>query len=143
MPDDWRLIPEVTLTSLPQAADELLARSNDKRIWLFYGEMGAGKTTLIKAIARKLGVEEVMSSPTFSLVNEYGAGSRRIYHMDLYRLASERELLDIGIEEYFASGGYCFVEWPEKLGRLEPPDAMRVRISTTGEQLRKIEYQTV
>lgn len=146
MPDGWRLTPQGTdipLAGLEQLAKELLKQSRKKRIWLFYGEMGAGKTTLIKTIARQLGVTEVMSSPTFSIVNEYTAGPDRIYHVDLYRLNNEREISDAGIEEYFYSGGYCMVEWPEKLGRLVPTQAMQVRITPMDAQHRKVEYQHI
>ena len=143
MPESWRLTSlgsVVTLTDLEQVADELLKHSEKRRIWLFYGEMGAGKTTLIKTLARQLGVTEIMSSPTFSIVNEYAGGMDKVYHMDLYRLNGEKEMLDVGIEEYFDSGSYCLVEWPEKLGRLTPPETMRVRITATDVLQRKIEY---
>jgi len=146
MPDGWRLTSlgsDITLTALESLAQELLRHAKHKRIWLFFGEMGAGKTTLIKALARQLGVQEAMSSPTFSIVNEYAAGLSKIYHMDLYRLNSEKEILDTGLEEYFDSGAYCLVEWPEKLGRLTPPSSMQIRITATTPDHRKIEYQSV
>jgi tRNA threonylcarbamoyladenosine biosynthesis protein TsaE len=146
MPDGWRLTPlgaDISLAGMEQVAQELLNQSRNKRIWLFYGEMGAGKTTLIKMIARQLGVKEVMSSPTFAIVNEYESGPEKIYHVDLYRLNSEREISDMGMEEYFDSGGYCMVEWPEKLGRLTPASAMRVRLTRTDAGHRRIEYQDV
>jgi tRNA threonylcarbamoyladenosine biosynthesis protein TsaE len=143
MREDWRVIPGVALAGISDAARELLNNSNEKKIWLFYGEMGAGKTTLIKAVARELGVNEMMSSPTFSLVNEYAAGARRIYHMDLYRLNSEKEIVDTGIEEYFGSGEYCFVEWPERLGRLTPAETVKIRMTTPDPAHRTIEYQAV
>lgn len=146
MPDGWRLTSlgtDVSLSGLEQVAKELLKQSRNRKIWLFYGEMGAGKTTLIKTIARRLGVKEVMSSPTFSIVNEYAAGTGKVYHVDLYRLTNEREIADTGLEEYFDSGGYCLVEWPEKLGRLTPPEAMQVKITPTDLHHRTIEYQHV
>ncbi|MBL7852151.1 MAG: tRNA (adenosine(37)-N6)-threonylcarbamoyltransferase complex ATPase subunit type 1 TsaE [Cyclobacteriaceae bacterium] len=146
MPDGWRLTsqgPEISLAGLDQVARELIAHSDNRKIWLFYGEMGAGKTTLIKAIARQLGVQEPMSSPTFSLVNEYVTPSGPVYHVDLYRLQSEREILDIGMEEYFSSGAHCLVEWPEKLGSIAPEQAMRVRLTPTDAQHRKIEFEIV
>jgi tRNA threonylcarbamoyladenosine biosynthesis protein TsaE len=146
MPDGWRLTSQgthVALAGLEQVARELVAHSNNRKIWLFYGEMGAGKTTLIKAVARQLGVREPMSSPTFSLVNEYASPSGPLYHVDLYRLQGEREILDIGMEEYFSSGAYCLVEWPEKLGSMVPGKAVRVRLTTTDAEHRKIEYEIV
>ncbi len=144
MPDGWSLTllgSDVSLTTLELAARELLKHSNNKKIWLFYGEMGAGKTTLIKTLARQLGVKEVMSSPTFSIVNEYSAGHGKIYHIDLYRLSNEQEILETGIEEYFDSGAYCLVEWAEKLGRLQPAEAMQVRLTPIDSGRRKIEFQ--
>ena len=146
MPDGWRLTsqgPDVSLAGLENVARELVAHSDNRKIWFFYGEMGAGKTTLIKAIARQLGVQETMSSPSFSLVNEYVAPSGPVYHVDLYRLQGEREILDIGIEEYFSSGNYCLVEWPEKLSTLIPERLMRVKLTPTHEGYRKIEYEIV
>lgn len=146
MPDGWSLTSlgsDISLTGLEQVARELLNHSKNKRIWLFFGEMGAGKTTLIKTLARLLGVKEAMSSPTFSIVNEYSAGADKVYHVDLYRLNSEKEILDTGMEEYFDSGGYCLVEWPEKLGRLTPQGTMQVRITPTDPLRRRIEYQIV
>lgn len=146
MPDGWRLTsqgPDVSLAGLDLVASELVIHSDNRRIWLFYGEMGAGKTTLIKAIARLLGVREPMSSPTFSLVNEYASPVGPVYHVDLYRLQGEREVLDIGMEEYFSSGGYCLVEWPEKLGTRLPDKRMQVRLTPRDPEHRKIEYEIV
>lgn len=146
MPSGWRLTSlgsEVLQTGLEPVADELLEHSENKKIWLFFGEMGSGKTTLIKTIARRLGVQETMSSPTFSIVNEYASRTgEKVYHVDLYRLKSEQEIVDIGMEDYFSSGAYCFVEWPEKLGRWMPAEVMQVRITPTDKLHRKIEYQT-
>ncbi|MBL7847148.1 MAG: tRNA (adenosine(37)-N6)-threonylcarbamoyltransferase complex ATPase subunit type 1 TsaE [Cyclobacteriaceae bacterium] len=146
MPSGWRLTSlgsEVSLAGLEQVANELLAHAGKRTVLLFYGEMGSGKTTLIKAIARQLGVKETMSSPTFSIVNEYRASTTTVYHLDLYRLKNEQELIDIGVEEYFDSGNYCLVEWPEKLGRLLPADTLQVRITPIDTSHRRIEYQAV
>lgn len=143
MPERWRTTSQgfVKRAELDPVARELLAKSDNRTIWLFYGEMGSGKTTLIKAIARQLGVTETMSSPTFSIVNEYGLPSnRKVYHVDLYRLANERELGEIGMDEYLNSGQYCFIEWPEKLGTFTPPRHVGVRLSTIDEHHRHIEY---
>lgn len=130
----------VEVTSLPQAAHELLEATNLK-VWQVEGEMGAGKTTLIKAIGEALGVKEVMSSPTFSIVNEYtAADGRPIYHFDFYRLKKEAEAMDIGVEEYLDSGNYCFMEWSEKIKGLLPPATFKVIIQETTPTTRLIEY---
>lgn len=146
MPDDWRLTsqgPDISLAELERAAGDLVAHSANRKIWLFYGEMGAGKTTLIKAIARQLGVQGPMSSPTFSLVNEYASASGPVYHIDLYRLNHEREAREIGMDEYFDSGAFCLVEWPDKLGNNVPDKVMRVKLTPTDAKHRRIEYQIV
>ncbi len=126
---------------LPDAVSALLKAAGDRKIWLLHGEMGAGKTTLVKALGRALGVQEGMSSPTFSLVNEYSSTGGKLYHFDLYRLTSEKEIFDIGVEEYFDSGGWCLVEWPEKLGALTPAGSFRVNIEMTDPTHRRIAYQ--
>ena len=109
----------ITLDSLPNAAQQIIATAQDYKLWAFYGEMGAGKTTLIKAICKELGVSEAISSPTFSLVNEYkGADNNIIYHFDFYRIKSLEEVYDIGYEDYFYSGNLCLIEWPEKVEEL-------------------------
>ncbi len=144
MPDVWQLASggEVSLEQLNAVARELLTAANGIKVWLFFGEMGSGKTTLIKAIGNEVGVEEGMSSPTFSIINEYDAGpGKKIYHFDLYRIKNEGELGDIGANEYFDSGQLCFVEWPEKLGTLMPPNHFSIRITPTGPQHRKIEFK--
>lgn len=127
---------------LAEAAAELMVESRDRRVWLLYGEMGAGKTTLIKVLCNLLGIESGMSSPTFSIVNEYlGNASKKIFHFDFYRLKNVSEAFDIGIEEYFDSGSYCFVEWPEKISPLCPPDAFEVRIKEMDKSTRVIEFK--
>ncbi len=126
------------LSGLDPAARQLLAEIGGKRVWLFYGEMGAGKTTLIKAICAALGIEDQASSPTFSIVNEYAGSSGPAYHFDFYRIRSEQEALDLGYEEYFYSGHYCFVEWPELIPSLLPDDAAVIRIELTEDGARKI-----
>ena len=96
------------------AAAELLAFAGQERVFLFEAPMGAGKTTFIKVLCTRLGVQDTMSSPTYAVVNEYATGDhQRVYHFDLYRLKSTAELLDIGFEEYLESGNYLFIEWPE------------------------------
>jgi tRNA threonylcarbamoyladenosine biosynthesis protein TsaE len=111
------------------AADELLAFAGERKIFLFHAEMGAGKTTLIKALCSRLGVTDQMSSPTYSIVNEYHTeAGKKIYHFDLYRLRNADECLDIGFEEYLSSNAYCFIEWPEVAERLIPPNFISVSI---------------
>src|SRR5690554_5051673 len=97
------------ILELPKAAKQILEFAKDKKVWLFYEDMGAGKTTLIKHICAALGVQEVTSSPTFSIVNEYDSPDGPVYHFDFYRIQSEDEALDLGYEEYFYSDAYCFV----------------------------------
>lgn len=118
----------IQLGTLAGAAKELLDYAGDKRVFLFYGEMGAGKTTLIKAICNELGVIENTSSPTFSIVNEYDSAQGVIYHFDFYRIREEIEAFDMGYEEYFYSGNYCFVEWPDKIASLLPDDKQTIVI---------------
>jgi tRNA threonylcarbamoyladenosine biosynthesis protein TsaE len=99
-------------------------------IWLFYGEMGAGKTTLIREILLELGVSDNVQSPTFSLVNEYvDAKNKRIFHFDFYRIEDEEEAYDMGIEDYFYSDSRCLVEWPEKIPNLIPENSVEIHIS--------------
>jgi len=133
---------DISLTGLDSVSTELLEQAGSRSIWLLFGEMGSGKTTLVKSIGKQLGVSETMSSPTFSLVNEYPAsGGRRIYHVDLYRLKTEREVVEIGLEEYFNSGQLCLVEWPDRLGRLTPSEHFKVKITPADDLHRKIEFQ--
>lgn len=126
------------ISCLPDAAARLMGAAGDKRILLFYGDMAAGKTTLIKALCSYLGVTDDTSSPTFSIVNEYSSPKGIIYHFDFYRLQSEQEAYDLGYEEYFYSGNYCFVEWPEKIKNLLPENAVTVRISILPDGVREI-----
>jgi len=98
-------------------------------IWLLHGEMGSGKTTLVKLLVKELGVESLVTSPTFSIVNEYGQqGNPVVYHFDLYRIKNEAEALDIGFEEYMTSGNLCLIEWPEKAKTLLPDQYFEVKI---------------
>ncbi|MEI6748120.1 MAG: tRNA (adenosine(37)-N6)-threonylcarbamoyltransferase complex ATPase subunit type 1 TsaE [Bacteroidales bacterium] len=111
------------------AAKSLLQAFPAGRMFALYGRMGAGKTTFIKAICHQLGVTDIVNSPTFSIVNEYSTASgKNIFHFDLYRLKNTNELLDIGYEEYFYSGSYCLLEWPEKIEELLPEECVRVKI---------------
>ena len=121
------------------AAEKLLAF--DTKIFLFYGDMGAGKTTFIKSICQKLGVDDTVSSPTFSIVNEYASPAGPVFHFDFYRLKTETEAMDLGFEEYLYSGNYCFIEWPEKVPNLLPDHAVNVRITITGDQERQLKIE--
>jgi len=105
--------------------------------------MGAGKTTLIKAICEYLGVTEPATSPTFSIVNEYEGRDERIFHFDFYRLKNETEALDMGYEEYFYSGAYCFIEWPEKIPNLLPEHYVSIKIEVTGDNSRQITAERI
>jgi tRNA threonylcarbamoyladenosine biosynthesis protein TsaE len=127
-----------SVSELHPAASEIINFSANNRIFLFYGEMGAGKTTLIKALCECFGTTEPVTSPTFSIVNEYIGKSSRIYHFDFYRLKNQTEALDMGYEEYFYSGAYCFIEWPEKIPDLLPEHYVSVKINVTGENSRQI-----
>lgn len=117
-----------TLEDLPAVATLLLKQATTKNL-LFYGEMGAGKTTLIKQLAKELKVTDTISSPTFSIVNEYEAGNDTIYHFDFYRIEKEEEALDMGVDEYFYSGNWIFVEWPEKIDALLPENADKIYLT--------------
>ena len=115
--------------------------SKPNKVVLFNGLMGAGKTTFIKAICKNLGVEDMTSSPTFSLVNEYETRQgQRVYHFDLYRINSEIEALDMGIDDYLYSGNWCFIEWPEKIPNLLPENVsiVNIRETATGERALEI-----
>jgi len=128
-----------TTDDLNSIAQNLITNFGDHRVIAFYGEMGVGKTTLIKELCRVLGVEEVTSSPTFSIVNEYLSNKNEsIYHFDFYRIEIEEEVLDLGYEDYFYSGNYCFVEWPEKIPNLLPQEFTKVNISLNEDNNRLI-----
>ena len=117
------------LEQMESVAKEFIDSIGDDRIFLFEGEMGAGKTTLISEICKQLGAIDDFGSPTFSLVNEYAdASGNPIYHFDFYRIDSPQEALDMGVEEYFDSGNLCLVEWPDRLGALSPGEARTVSI---------------
>ena len=128
--DIERKYQNVGLNDLPSVVEEVFNFGQDHKIWLFDAEMGAGKTTFITALCSYLEVEDHVSSPTFSIVNEYS--SRRIgtlYHFDFYRIEDEREALDIGIEDYFYSGELCLLEWPQLIPSFIPDDYLLIQIS--------------
>ena len=126
---------EIKINSLEQiheAAQEFVAAMGDHTVFAFYGQMGAGKTTFVKAVCECLGVEDVINSPTFAIVNEYRSGSGElIYHFDFYRIKKLEEVYDMGYEDYFYSGALCFIEWPELIDDLLPGNAVKVTIEET------------
>ncbi|MDE6927409.1 MAG: tRNA (adenosine(37)-N6)-threonylcarbamoyltransferase complex ATPase subunit type 1 TsaE [Muribaculaceae bacterium] len=131
------------LESLPAAAEEFVGLMDDYTVFAFNGDMGAGKTTFIRALVQALGVDaEEANSPSFSLINEYRSDTTAelIYHFDLYRLESLDEALEIGVEDYFDSGAVCLIEWPERVADILPDDTVRVDISedADGSRLLKV-----
>ena len=129
-----------SLAELPDAAEEIIRSLGGRTIVAFRGEMGAGKTTLIREIAARLGSDDVVTSPTFAIINQYAAAEgRTLYHFDFYRIDRLEEAYDVGYEEYFDSGDLCLVEWPEKIEPLLPENTMNVRITALSEQERRIE----
>lgn len=126
-----------TLNTISEVASILIANATSG-IFLFYGEMGVGKTTLIKEIALQLGVTEAITSPTFSIVNEYLGNKKTIYHFDFYRIVDETEALDIGIEDYFNREAWIFIEWPDKIKKYLPKNANSINLTTNSDGSRKI-----
>lgn len=124
---------------LAQVSDQLLTYFKDVKVWIFHGEMGAGKTTLIKQICSKLGVVDEMSSPTFAIVNEYHTFSAdEVYHFDFYRMESAEEAINIGIEDYFFSGSMCFAEWPELIREFLPDKYLEISIKLVDDNNRHL-----
>lgn len=132
-----------SIDELGSSAQRLLNEFPAQRVFLFSGEMGAGKTTFIHQICEQLGVQEHTSSPTFSIVNEYSSRNGILYHFDFYRLKNESEALDIGYEDYFYSGNYCFVEWPEKIPNLLPSERVEVTIHVSDDLKRIITAKSI
>ncbi|KIO76039.1 hypothetical protein TH53_17035 [Pedobacter lusitanus] len=128
---------------LGTAAEALLGFAGNEKIFAFEGEMGAGKTTFIKAFCEKLGVRDVVNSPTFSIVNEYAADGQVIYHFDFYRIKNLQEVFDIGYEEYFYSGNICLIEWPEKIRELMPENYIEVEITVLSEMHRSFSFTRI
>jgi tRNA threonylcarbamoyladenosine biosynthesis protein TsaE len=131
-----------SLDAIHEAAKQFIAAMGESTIFAFYGKMGAGKTTFVKAVCEELGVEDVINSPTFSIINEYrssGSGEL-IYHFDFYRIKKEEEAFDFGYEDYFFSGALCFIEWPELIEDLLPEDAVKVSIEEQEDGSRLLKF---
>ena len=127
--------------AIHEAAKQFVAAMGSNRVFAFYGKMGAGKTTFIKALCTELGVDDVITSPTFAIVNEYTAGDGSpIYHFDFYRIKKLDEVYDMGYEDYFYNGGLCLIEWPELIESLLPEDAVEVHIAEQPDGTRTIEF---
>ena len=135
---------KITISSLDainEAAKQFVAAMGSNRVFAFYGKMGAGKTTFIKALCTELGVDDVITSPTFAIVNEYTAGDGSpIYHFDFYRIKKLDEVYDMGYEDYFYNGGLCLIEWPELIESLLTEDAVEVHIAEQPDGTRTIEF---
>ena len=128
-----------SLSDLPKVAELVLESLNGRNVVAFFAPMGAGKTTLISTLMEALGSEDIVTSPTFALVNQYYTAEREpVYHFDFYRINSINEAFDMGYEEYFYSGDLCLVEWPEKVEQLLPDDTMVVKIEILDESTRRV-----
>lgn len=129
------------LEHIEEAARQFIAAMEDNTVFAFYGSMGAGKTTFVKAICQVLGVEDVINSPTFAIVNEYRSQTDElIYHFDFYRIKKLDEVYDMGYEDYFYCGALCFIEWPELIEELLPLDAVKVNITEQVDGLRLVQF---
>ncbi len=137
------VFPLENLSELPAAAEKLMKFAGDEKIFLFNGDMGAGKTTFIKSLCKFAGVDENVTSPTFSIVNEYRCGDDKIFHFDFYRLKKPEEALDMGYEEYFYSGNYCFIEWPEKIESLLPQHYIGIDIQVYPDGKRSLTFTKI
>lgn len=131
-----------SLADINEAAKTFVENMGDGKVFAFYGKMGAGKTTFVKAVCECLGVEDVITSPTFAIVNEYTSATtgNAIYHFDFYRIKKLEEVYDMGYEDYFYGGSLCFLEWPELIEDLLPEDATKVTIEETEDGLRVVKF---
>ena len=127
-----------TINQIQETAKAIVATMQKGQLYAFYGQMGAGKTTLIKAICKELGVQDEVNSPTFAIVNEYEGNNGTIYHFDFYRINRPEEALDFGLFDYFDSGNICLMEWPECVETLLPDDTIKIKITVIDENTRKI-----
>lgn len=130
------------LEGIRESARQFISKMGESSVFAFYGGMGAGKTTFVKAVCEELGVEDVVTSPTFAIVNEYRSetSGELIYHFDFYRIKKLEEVYDMGYEDYFYSGATCFVEWPELVEELLPEDAVRVTITENEDGTRTVRF---
>ena len=129
------------LNEIDEAAKKLLAETADYKVFAFHGEMGAGKTTFIHALCNTMGVEDVVSSPTFSIINQYKTrAGQTVYHMDLYRIKDENEAINAGVEDCLFSGNRCLVEWPEKAPGVFPDETLHIYITSIDDNTRKLKY---
>jgi tRNA threonylcarbamoyladenosine biosynthesis protein TsaE len=134
-----------SLDNIREAAKQFIAAMEDNTVFAFYGKMGAGKTTFIKAICEELGVTDVINSPTFAIVNEYRSDEtgELIYHFDFYRIKKLDEVYDMGYEDYFYSGALCFIEWPELVEEVLPGDAVKVIIEEMEDGIRSVRLESM
>ena len=134
-----------SLDTIREAAKQFIAAMEDNTVFAFYGKMGAGKTTFIKAICEELGVTDVINSPTFAIVNEYRSDEtgELIYHFDFYRIKKLDEVYDMGYEDYFYSGALCFIEWPELVEEVLPGDAVKVIIEEVEDSTREVRLESI
>ena len=133
------------LENIREAARAFIGNIGERRVFAFYGSMGAGKTTFIKAICKELGVEDVITSPTFAIVNEYTIPQHptpitQVFHFDFYRIKKLEEVYDMGYEDYFYSGALCFIEWPELIEEVLPEDAVKVSIKENSDGTRTVSF---
>jgi len=128
------------LEALKSAAMDLIEAAKGHTVWAFYGDMGAGKTTLIHAVCRELGITGTLSSPTFSIINEYASAGTTVYHIDLYRCADEQEAIRAGVEDCLYSGNLCLVEWPARAPGIFPAETLRVSITVIAENTRRLTF---
>ena len=130
------------IDTIRESAREFIKNIGEHKVFAFYGKMGAGKTTFVKAICEELGVEDVITSPTFAIVNEYETSPKpqSIFHFDFYRIKRLEEVYDMGYEDYFYSGALCFIEWPELIEDLLPEDAVKVTITENADGTRSVTF---
>lgn len=129
-----------SLLDLPKVAKQLIEFASTEKIFVFEGDMGAGKTTFIKKLCEALGVSDIVSSPTYSIVNEYESTNGQVFHFDFYRIKDIQEAYDLGYEEYFYGGGICLIEWPERVDELLPEHYIKVEISVEDENRRLFSF---
>ncbi len=132
------------ISEINNVAKQFVSQIGDANVFAFYGVMGAGKTTFVKAVCEELGVQETITSPTFAIINEYkDSGGNSIYHFDFYRINKLEEAFDFGYEDYFYSGNLCFIEWPELVESLLPENTVKVYITETDNGARTIETKNL